>query len=259
MISIFSLIYRSTKYIDALYDSIVRHTPELSDGRAEFFFVANDATDKVLGHMRERGIPHYAVSHEVRTLREIEAQGFAAPEYMCRVYKGYNFGIDRCKGDVVVPVNSDHLFSPNWLGNLVAHLDEKTAPASLLVEPGHPRHGVFPKAVKGNFGRSPETFSEGAFLDFVASNTQPGVTRPGGAYMPVAFFKDALVRAGKYPEGNLAVPPHEQYRPIMQRGRKYGTAYGDIVLFSNLEKLGIRHVTAMDSIVYHIKEGEKDE
>jgi glycosyltransferase involved in cell wall biosynthesis len=260
VISIFSLIYKSTKYIDAVYGSIVRHTPEIQNGTAEFFFVANGATDRVKSHLRERDIPHYIVDHEVQTLAQVEALGFAAPEYMCRVYKGYNFGLDRCKGDVVVPINSDHLFSPNWLSRLVAHVDDKTLPSSLLVEPGHPRFRVFHAAVQGAFGRTPETFQEGAFLDFAASIARPGETKKGGAYMPVAMLKDAVMRVGKYPEGNLAVPPNEEYRVIAKRGRqRYSVAFGDIVLFHKLRQLGFEHVTALDSIVYHIKEGEKDE
>jgi len=258
MISIFSLIYKSTKYIDALYDSIRRHTPALQDGSAEFFFVANDATDRVKSHLVEKNIPHYILDNDYVPLQQMQAKGFAHPEYMRRVYRGYNFGTERCRGDIVVPINSDHLFAPGWLENLVKHVSEMTVPSSLLVEPGHPDHGLFPEACPGDFGRSPESFQEEAFIQHVSGISAPE-TRPGGAYMPSAFTKEMLLRAGGWPEGNLAVPPNNQYRSIMQAGNPYGIAYADKVLFYNLKQLGVDHITALDSIVYHIKEGEKDE
>jgi hypothetical protein len=77
--------------------------------------------------------------------------------------------------------------------------------------------------------------------------------------MPSAFIKKMLLRAGGWPEGNLAVPPNNQYQGIMQAGNPYGIAYADKVLFYNLQQLGAAHITALDSVVYHIKEGEKDE
>jgi len=258
MISIFSLIYRSTKYIDALYDSIIRHTPDIRQGNAEFFFVANDATDLVKSHLIDNDIPHYICDNDYVPLPQMQAQGFAHPEYMRRVYRGYNFGVDRCQGDVIVPVNSDHLFAPHWLENLVRHVSETTVPSSLLVEPGHPDHGLFPHAIAGDFGRSPEAFREDAFIQHVESIATPD-TRPGGAYMPSAFMKEMLLRAGCWPEGNLAVPPNNQYQAIAQPGSPYSIAYADKVLFYNLQQLGVAHITALDSIVYHIKEGEKDE
>lgn len=258
VISIFSLIYKSTKYIDYLYSSLRRFTPMLDNGEAEFFFVANDATDKVKNHLKEREVPHVIWDNDYVPLGAMQAKGFAHPEYMRRVYRGYNFGVDNCKGDIVVPVNSDHLFAPNWLENLIKHLDRETIPSSLLVEPGHSRHGVFPEADHRNFGKSPEGFDEKGFLAYVDKISEDD-TRPGGAYMPSAFYKDMLIEAGRYPEGNLAVPPHTQYESFAQPGRPYGIAYADKVLFFELAKLGLKHVTVLDSIVYHIKEGEKDE
>lgn len=258
MISIFSLIYKSTKYIDGLYESIKKFTPLLESGEAEFFFVANDATDKVKGHLKSTGVPHFIWDNNIVPLEVMQARGFAHPEYMRRVYRGYNFGIENCKGDIVVPVNSDHLFAPNWLENLIKHLDRETVPSSLLVEPGHRQHGVFPEADHKNFGRSPEEFEEDRFLEYVGKISKDE-TRPGGAYMPSAFYKDMLIEAGRYPEGNLAVPPHTEYESFAQASKPYGIAYADKVLFFELAKLGLKHVTVLDSIVYHIKEGEKDE
>jgi hypothetical protein len=253
-ISIFSLIYKSTRYADAVYESVHRHTQELADGSAEFFFVANLATDRVKEHLIEKGYPHF-VHDDGIALEEFEAGGFAPPAYMCNVYRGYNFGISKCRGEIVVPVNSDHLFSPNWLTNLLARLDRKTVPASLLVEPGHRKYGVFKDAVGKNFGKNPDQFDEKAFLDFVESISEDVVSQ-GGAYMPCAFYKDALEAVGGYPNGNLLCPPHDRYIHVRSHRRR---VYGDIALFFDLKQAGFQHVTVRDSIVYHFKEGELDE
>ena len=46
---------------------------------------------------------------------ELFALGYGAPEYMSRVYRGYNEGIRAAAGDYVVLINSDNYFSPDWL------------------------------------------------------------------------------------------------------------------------------------------------
>ena len=65
MISIASLIYRSTRYADAVWNSAHAHTPHLSDGRARFFFVANDATEEVISHLEEKKYP-FVRQHNAR-------------------------------------------------------------------------------------------------------------------------------------------------------------------------------------------------
>ena len=51
-VSIASLIYRSPYYADEVYKSILQHTPLLERDDYEFFFVANDATEAVLSHLK---------------------------------------------------------------------------------------------------------------------------------------------------------------------------------------------------------------
>ena len=53
-VSIISLIYCSSKYADWIHDSVHRFTPMLATGEAEFFFIANDPTEDLLKHLREK-------------------------------------------------------------------------------------------------------------------------------------------------------------------------------------------------------------
>lgn len=64
--------------------------------------------------------------------------------------------------------------------------------------------------------------------------------------MPCIFYKDIALYAGLYPEGNIA---GEDYNTIIR--------YGDVDLYERFMNLGIEHYTALDSISYHLQQGEK--
>jgi predicted esterase YcpF (UPF0227 family) len=122
---------------------------------------------------------------------------------------------------------------------------------SHLVERIHERlQLVFPGCVHCEFGSSPKNFKKVEFENFVNqfSKDHANQIKSGGAYMPCAIKKEYLIKAGKYPEGNLA-------------GSNFGEIieYGDQRLTSRLKDMGVEHITALDSLVYHFKEGEMDE
>ena len=56
-ISIVSLIYKSKKFADAVYESVHKYTPELANGNCEFFFIANDATPTLIKHLTNPNEP----------------------------------------------------------------------------------------------------------------------------------------------------------------------------------------------------------
>jgi glycosyltransferase involved in cell wall biosynthesis len=246
-ISIASLIYKSKKYADWVHDSIHEFTPQLKRGEAEFFFVANDPTEELLAHLQQKGYKHYVNRNPVRTEEELFKTGYGAPLHIHRVYRGYNKAIESAEGEIVVLVNSDNYFSPDWLENLLKYVSAKTIVCSKLVERMHPEHSIFPGAYRGEFGSHPDTFNKDAFLKFCERVKITGL-QLGGSYMPCAFHKRLAIQVGLYPEGNLA---GASFRDVV--------ATGDEIFFRKLSKAGLRHVTAMDSIVYHTKEGEMDE
>ena len=247
MVSISSLIYRSAQYADAVYGSLHEFTPMLRSGDAEFTFVANDATPKLLRHLEERGYHHVVQENPRRSEAELFASGYGKPEYIHRVYRGWNRAIREARGNIVVLVNSDNLFSPNWLESLLEHVSGRAIVCSQLVERKHPGCRLFPGAYRGDFGTSPADFDKEAFLTSCQRMRRPG-TRSGGAYMPCAFLKSTAEAVGGYPEGNLA-------------GRSFDeiAEYGDRTFFKRLAHIGVLHVTALDSLVFHFKEGEMKE
>lgn len=246
-ISIVCLIYKSEQLAEALYESVLKYTPKLATGQAEFFFIANDPTEGVVNFLKSKNVPHYINVNEHLKENELFDKGFGAPEYMRRVYQGYNLGILKARGQKVVLINSDNFFSRDWLENLLKYSDYKKVVCSTLVEPGQEQAGVFPFAIEKDFGRTLEDFKEAEFQAFAEKNSKTGYTT-GGAYMPCLLYKDIAIMAGLYPEGNLAGTSFDEI-----------SRFGDEYFYDRLKEFGVEHITAKDSMVYHLKEGEISE
>lgn len=244
-VSIISLIYQSPSLADWVYGSVHQFTPMIGRGEAEFFFVANDPAPALLQHLQQSAYPHVVNINERYTDDELFSLGYGAPEYMSRVYRGYNEGIRAAKGDYVLLINSDNYFSPDWVENLLKYSDRSRVISSTLVERNHPQFSVFPGAIHGEFGGTSDSFDESGFLAFAARLKKTGLQQ-GGAYMPALFHRDILVEAGLYPSGNIAGVAFDEV-----------VKYGDEALFERLASLGVSHFTALDSISYHLKEGER--
>ena len=245
-ISIICLIYKSPNLADAFYDSLMRYTPLIKKGRAEFFFVANDPTEELLKHLKKKKYPFILNNNEIIDDEKLFSMGYAKPEYIRRVYKGYNMGIKHAKGDKIVLLNSDNFFSKDWLENLLKYLSYNSIICSTIVEPGHEKYGVFPQAKCANFGNKIENFQNENFQTYANLIKKTGI-KTNGAYMPCLMYKDVAIIAGLYPEGNIANSSVDEV--------KY---YGDMYFYQKLSSFGIKHYTSKDSIVYHLKEGEKD-
>jgi hypothetical protein len=246
-ITIISLIYKSKKLAKAIHDSLYKYTPMLVDGRAELLFVANDPTIEVVEFLKSQSYSYVINSNEYLTDEELFKLGYGKPEYMRRVYQGYNLGIMRARGQRIVLINSDNFFSNDWLENLIKYSDYKKVVCSTLIEPGHDKFGVFPCAIQKNFGKTVETYKEKEFQEYASKMRKTGYTS-GGAYMPCLLYKDIAIMAGLYPGGNIA---GESFDKVIR--------YGDEFFYDKLKKFGVEHITSKDSIVYHLKEGEKSE
>jgi hypothetical protein len=117
-----------------------------------------------------------------------------------------------------------------------------------LIERWHPKYGVFPGAYHAEYGNHPCNFQEDKFIEDCKKGSR-NKTRSGGAYMPCMFYKEVAIKAGCYPEGNIC--GGKDFYDIVR--------YGDEDFFMRLRKIGVSHITALDSISYHFKEGEMEE
>ncbi len=247
MISIVSLIYKSPEFATSVYNSLYKHTPELKTGEAEFFFVANNATPEVIEHLIINGYPFKEFHAKNLTPEELFGQGYAYPDYINRVYKAWNFAIQQSKGDIVCLVNSDHFFSPNWLYKLLKHLTPVRIVVPTIVE-SRPLGGWVNVSLFYNFGNSPVNFKEKAFITY-CKHTEHSELKIGvgcGEYMPCLFYKASAEKVNFYPEGNIAGPTYNIIRET-----------GDKKFFRKLlEQENIEHVRALDTLIYHLTEGE---
>lgn len=246
-VTIVCLIYKSKQLAKAVYDSLYEYTPKLKNGEADLLFVANDPTTDLVDYLKDQKYPFIINVNDHLTDNELFKDGYGAPEYMRRVYQGYNQGVLNAKGQKVVLINSDNFFSTDWLENLLKYSDYKKVVTSTLIEPGQEKFGVFPGAIHKNFGKTLDDFKEKEFHNFANKIRKTGYTS-GGAYMPCLLYKDVAVMAGLYPEGNIAGVSFDDIE-----------RYGDEFFYDRLERFGVEHITAKDSVVYHLKEGEKSE
>jgi hypothetical protein len=248
-VSIVCLIYKSISYCDFLYANIHKYTPEIERGNVEFYFVANDATEEILFHLNEMKYNHYINNNVKISETELFNMGYAYPEYITRVYKGYNFGIKMAKNPIVVLINSDNAFSENWLENLLNKLNNNVVVSSRMIQP----HNKFPNPKNNtlceqyDFGKTLKEFNENTFINKV-NELKTKTTSIGNAFMPLTLYKKQAELVGYYPEGNLN---NGSYNEI--------SITGDHAFINKLEKNNISHITSNDSIVYHFQEGEKYE
>lgn len=246
-ISIICLIYKSVSFAKAVHDSLYKYTPELLNGEAELLFVANDASEEVIKFLKKEKYNFVINNNKYFSDADLFKLGYGTPEYINRVYAGYNCGIKKCNGDIVVLINSDNMFSPNWLENLLDNLDDKKIVCSQLVERNHPKFGIFPKAILGEFGSHPNNYKEKEFLRFAKKISKKELLMDG-AYMPCMVYKKNIEKVGYYPEGNIA---GKSFNEIVK--------YGDERFYDKLDVAGVKHYTVCNSIVYHFKEGEKED
>lgn len=225
----------------------MEHTPHLHDRRARFFFVANDATPGVIEHLTRRGYPFVVQKNKHYTEGELAAMGYAGPEYINRVYRGFNRAIMESEEQAVI-INSDMEFSPGWLEGLEEVYTPQKFVTSTLVERWVPKMGnreTGPKYfIEGDFGDHPDRFNRGGWYAFSQNIKKPG-SIPGRHYACVMFSRSKAIEAGLYPEGNLFAP--------------WGIYSGDRAFAARLGSVGVQHIESTNSIVYHYNEGEKEE
>ncbi|MGC6516480.1 MAG: glycosyltransferase [Candidatus Puniceispirillaceae bacterium] len=239
-VSIFSLIYKDVKWLQFVYDQVLKHSGNID---YEFYFIANDATKEVTDYLYEHYIPHYifvpdeAVRHE---------------HYINNVYRAYNFGVSQAKSDLVVMINSDMAFSPGWLDALLDTYQSGRVVSSRLIEQGKLATGTY--GIEKDFGNDTADYDEAGFLAYAAQNKVAEI-KPGGLYMPILVNKYDFEKIGGYPEGNLKKDSDVFAPQIAQPGEDVMS--GDVAFIEKLKSIDVAHVTAFHSLIYHFQEGEK--
>jgi GT2 family glycosyltransferase len=174
----------------------------------------------------------------------------ANPAYLTSVYAAYNFGVTLSNTDEVILVNSDMIFSPNWLAILLSANRDKSVISCSLVERNHPKFSTFPGAIQKNFGSTFLFFKRKSWEKFTRTKADFESTNlvQGGPFMPTLFRKSWFEEYGGYHEGNIG--DGEDTERVVE--------YSDIDFFKKLRDRGISHLSASNSFCYHFKEGERE-
>lgn len=239
-ISYVCLIYKSVKWLQFVYDQVMKHTN--LEGN-EFFFIANDAHPSVLKYLVDKNMPHYVFNNTEEHRKEW---------YINNVYRACNYGGLMAKGEYIVFMNSDMAFSPGWADKLMDKMTDNICITSRLVERGILRSGTY--GIEKNFGDGHYNYREDDFLKYT-KEIGVDILKDGGLYMPLLIKKDDFFKVGCYPEGNIIVGS-DMFNPVYAKLGQHNLIPGDITLMAKLKSVGIHHKTHFDSIVYHFQQGE---
>lgn len=237
-IEIVSLIFKSCDYLDLIHKELESDNCKVDGWDVSYRIVANDATQEVITKLKSLGIP-YTLYNDSK------------PDdyYLNRVYRCWNFAGETSTSDNICFVNSDMIFSKDWLVNLLKHHDGSNIPCSRLVESGKMLSGTH--GISYNCGRGPKEINYELWGQ-VVNQTKSDMVSKGGLYMPCVFEKSRFIESGMYPEGNIYTDGIGTLNGFLESG--------DSWYFKKLERVyGMTHITVFDSLVYHIQEGEKDE
>lgn len=239
--SIVCLIFKSTGWLDFVYNQILKYTPL---DNTEIIFIANDADSDVIKYLSDNYFPHVIFENSKLQRKEW---------YINNVYRAWNYAGEVAKGDFLVFLNSDMALSPRWFENLIDAYDGCSVLSPLGVESG--KYDAGANGINRNFGRTYEQYAENKFLQF-ADNIKEQLIKPSGLFMPLLIRRDIFDKIGRYPEGNI-VPGSNIFSPkIAKIGQE--VISGDVVLMKKLETEAVYHKTVCDSVIYHFQCGESE-
>lgn len=239
-VELIGLIFASVELLKIMYNEMLKVKNENLDWDIGIKIIANDACDEVLQYLKNSDIPY-----------EIFNNKNPKEYYINRTYRAYNHAAFESKYENIIFIQSDMVFTKNWFKNLVKHHNGLNIPVSRLIEYGNMNTCSWNLISNcGNVFDSPLNFEKLYQLENCIS--KDGV-RYTGLYMPCIFMKKRFVEAGGFPSGNVDI----KGRVTTKNKKIYKT--GDKWFFENVlrDKYGMNHITVLDSICYHLQEGEK--
>ena len=237
-LEIIGLIYKSESYLDLLFNQLQDRTCKVDGWNIGVRIVANDASLKIINKLKTLNI-NYSIYNDPKP----------KDYYLNRVYRCWNFCGQTSEYDNICFVNSDMVFTENWLSNLLKHHNGINIPTSRLIESGKMPSGTH--GISFDCGKNPKEIDYNR-LAKVSEIISENKILEKGLYMPCIFEKSRFLESGMYPEGNIYRDGVGTLNGFVQSG--------DDWYFKKLETLySMKHITAFDSLVYHIQEGEKDE
>lgn len=240
-ITVGMLIYANPAYLINCLKSLDAHPNEGIE--QDYLVVANDPWPAVYEYLKSKEYDSFCKSLKGNVKTVIHHNEPLDPYWIQNVYGGWNRVLSECTNDYIAFVNSDMLFTDNWLSELAKYPKydyNKIIPTSRLVEGG--RMPSLPGLISKNFGQSLAELDVDGFEKYAKEISESrSFTWDIGAFMPSLFKADVLRSIGGWHKNQNGVPGDQ------------------ITMFLLNRNLGMRRIMCHDSIVYHWQRGESAE
>jgi len=216
MISLIIPSYNNLQHLKNVYASIQKYAP-----KAEVILLDDGSTDGTWEWMQQVEIE---ANNKTRILKSEERVGHTIL---------YDKGIDLATNDIVGILHADMILGPNYIENMIKHLQPGKVICATRIEP--PLHPAGNEKIIMDFGMDFDTLNIDAFEEFVMHQQESNLDRvTRGMFAPWILYKTDF----------LAIGGHDPlFAPF---------PYEDSDIFQRWILAGYELVQSRDAFVYHL-------
>jgi glycosyltransferase involved in cell wall biosynthesis len=215
MISLIIPAHNNLKHLKNAYASIKKHAPEIeviliddasNDGTYQWLKETQEKDDKLIVLLSPERLGHTIL---------------------------YDVGIDHASNEIVGIMHADMIMGPNYVENMIKHLQKGTAVAGTRIEP--PLHPPGNEKIIQNFGMDFDDLNIPAFEEFCIEQQQIDKDKTSrGMFAPWIIYKEDFLAMGGHDHVFAPFP------------------YEDSDIFERWILSGYKLVQSRDALVYHL-------
>ena len=215
MISFIIPSYNNLRHLKNVYASILKHAPE-----AEVILLDDGSTDGTWEWMQEQ----YKQDENLVILQVQERTGHTIL---------YDAGIEYATNDIVGILHADMILGPNYIQNMIKHLQPGKVVCATRIEP--PLHPPGKEKIIMDFGQDFDTLDIDAFEEFAMQQQEENVDRiTYGMFAPWILYKSDFQAIGGHDPLFAPFP------------------YEDSDIFQRWILAGYELIQSRDAFVYHM-------
>ena len=215
MISFIIPSYNNLRHLKNVYASILKHAPE-----AEVILLDDGSTDGTWEWMQEQ----YKQDENLVILQVQERTGHTIL---------YDAGIEYATNDIVGILHADMILGPNYIQNMIKHLQPGKVVCATRIEP--PLHPPGKEKIIMDFGQDFDTLDIDAFEEFAMQQQEENVDRiTYGMFAPWILYKSDFQAIGGHDPLFAPFP------------------YEDSDIFQRWILAGYELIQSRDAFVYHL-------
>jgi glycosyltransferase involved in cell wall biosynthesis len=215
MISLIIPAHNNLKHLKNAYASIKKHAPEIeviliddasNDGTYQWLKETQEKDDKLIVLLSPERLGHTIL---------------------------YDVGIDHASNEIVGIMHADMIMGPNYVENMIKHLQKGTVVAGTRIEP--PLHPPGNEKIIQNFGMDFDDLNIPAFEEFCIEQQQIDKDKTSrGMFAPWIIYKEDFLAMGGHDHVFAPFP------------------YEDSDIFERWILSGYKLVQSRDALVYHL-------